>query len=147
MTDAGPIDILLVEDNPGDAHLTQDAFDEGRVANTLHTVSDGIKALNFLYQRGDYDDAPRPDIILLDLNLPRKNGDEVLKEVKTDQDLRHIPVVILSSSEAQDDVIDAYDQYANAYLRKPVDPFEFIEMIKQFEEFWFSIVRLPDCGE
>lgn len=147
MTDAGPIDILLVEDNPGDAHLTRDAFNEGRIVNTLHTVSDGVKALDFLYQRGDYDDAPRPDMILLDLNLPRKNGDEVLKEVKEDQDLRQIPVVILSSSEAQDDIIEAYDHSANAYLRKPVDPFEFIEMIKQFEEFWFSIVRLPDCDE
>lgn len=147
MIDAEPIDILLVEDNPGDAHLTRDAFNEGRIANTLHTVSDGVKALDFLYQRGDYSDAPRPDMILLDLNLPRKNGEDVLEEVKEDRHLRHIPVVILSSSEAQDDITSAYDHHANAYLRKPVDPFEFIDMIKRLEEFWFSIVRLPDCDD
>ena len=147
MTDAEPIDILLVEDNPGDANLAREAFDEGRIKNTLHTVSDGVDALDFLHQRGDHTDAPCPDIVLLDLNLPRKNGDDVLKEVKEDQDLRHIPIVILTSSEAEDDIVNAYDHYANAYLRKPVDPFEFIEMIKQFEEFWFSVVRLPDYDE
>lgn len=147
MTDADPIDVLLVEDNPGDAHLTQEAFDEGSITNTLHTVSDGVKALDFLYQRGDYTDAPRPDIVLLDLNLPRKNGDAVLEEVKEDRDLRHIPIIILTSSEAEDDITNAYDHYANAYLTKPVDPFEFIEMIKQFEAFWFSLIRLPNCDE
>lgn len=147
MIDAESIDILLVEDNPGDAHLTQEAFNEGRITNTLHTVSDGVKALDFLYQRGDYTDAPRPDMVFLDLNLPRKNGDAVLKEVKEDRNLRHIPVVILTSSEEEGDITNAYDHYANAYLRKPVDPFEFIKMIKQFEEFWFSIVRLPDYDD
>lgn len=147
MTDAEPIDILLVEDNPGDAHLTQEAFDESSIKNTVHTVTNGVQALDFLYTRGDYTDAPRPAIILLDLNLPRMNGDEVLEEIKADPDLRHIPIVVLTSSEAEDDIANAYDHYANAYLRKPVDPFEFIEMIKQLEEFWFSIVRLPDYDE
>lgn len=147
MVDAESIDILLVEDNPGDAHLTQEAFNEGGITNTLHTVSDGVKALDFLYQRGDYTDAPRPDMVFLDLNLPRKNGDAVLEEVKEDRNLRHIPVVILTSSEEESDITNAYDHYANAYLRKPVDPFEFIKMIKQFEEFWFSIVRLPDYDD
>ena len=145
MTDAEPVDILLVEDNPGDARLTQEAFDESRIRSTLHTVSDGLKALDFLFRRGDYADAPRPDIVLLDLNLPRKNGHAVLEEVKEDPDLRHIPIVILTSSEAEDDIVDAYNHHANAYLRKPVDPFAYIEMIEQFEEFWFSIVRLPEA--
>ena len=147
MIDAEPIDILLVEDNPGDANLTQEAFDEGSIENTLHTVVDGVEALDFLHQHGEYAEAPCPDMVLLDLNLPRKDGDEVLEEVKGDPDLRRIPIVILTSSEAEEDIKKAYDHYANAYLRKPVDPFEFIEMIKQFEEFWFSIVRLPACKE
>ena len=147
MTDCEPVDILVVEDNPGDARLTEEAFEKGRIRNTVHTVSDGVAALDFLYQRGDYPDAPRPAIIFLDLNLPRKNGDEVLEEVKDDPDLRDIPIIILTSSEAADDIAATYDQYANAYLTKPVDPFEFIEMIKQCEEFWFSIVRLPSCGD
>lgn len=147
MTDHEPIDILLVEDNPGDARLTQEALGEGHLENTLHTVSDGVTALDFLYQRGDYADAPRPELILLDLNLPRKNGDEVLKEVKDDHDLRRIPIIILTSSESEEDVVNSYGHYANAYLTKPVDPFEFIEIIKKFEEFWFSIVRLPDSDE
>lgn len=147
MTDGEPIDILLVEDNPGDARLTREAFDEGRTENTLHTVSDGVTALDFLYQRGDYADAPRPEIVLLDLNLPRKNGDEVLKEVKDDPNLRHIPIIILTSSESEEDIVKSYGHYANAYLTKPVDPFEFIDMINRFEEFWFSITRLPASGE
>lgn len=147
MTDAEPVEILLVEDNPGDAHLTREAFDESSVETTLNTVADGIRALDFLYQRGDYADAPRPEVVLLDLNLPRKNGDDVLKEVSEDSDLRRIPIVILTSSEAEDDIVNAYENYANAFLRKPVDPFEFIEMIERFQKFWFSAARLPDREE
>lgn len=147
MTDAEPIDILLVEDNPGDARLTQEAFNESSFNTTLHIVADGVNALEFLYQRGDYADAPRPELVLLDLNIPRKKGAAVLNEVNEDQDLRHIPVVILTSSDAADDIRSAYDNGANAFLRKPVDPFEFIELIKQAGEFWLSSVRLPACDE
>ena len=142
-----PADILLVEDNPGDVRLTKEAFREGCLANTLHVVGDGIEALDFVYRRGDYTDAPRPDIVLLDLNLPRKNGDEVLEEIKDEPDLRPIPVIVLTSSRAQEDVAKSYDLRANAYLTKPVDPDEFIDIIRSFEQFWLSIVRLPDDDE
>lgn len=137
------VDILLVEDNPGDVRLTREAFKEGNIENTLHVVGDGVEALDFLYQRGDYTDVPRPAIVLLDLNLPRKNGDEVLATVKDDPDLRQIPFIVLTSSESEEDVVKSYDLHANAYLTKPVDPFKFIETVGRFEELWFSIVRLP----
>lgn len=142
-----PADILLVEDNPGDIRLTQEAFKEGQIDNTLHVVKDGIEALDFLFQRNEYTDAPRPDIILLDLNLPRKNGDEVLEEIRDEPDLRRIPVMVLTSSEAQEDVVRSYDLCANAYLTKPVDPDQFIEVVRTFEQFWLSIVRLPDYDD
>lgn len=138
-----PADILLVEDNPGDVRLTQEAFKEGQICNNLHVVTDGIKALDFLYQRGDYADAPKPDIILLDLNLPRKNGDEVLEEIRADPELKYLPVIILTSSSAEEDVIKSYKLQANAFLTKPVDPAEFIEVVKSFQQFWLSVVRLP----
>jgi CheY-like chemotaxis protein len=138
-----PVDILLVEDNPGDFRLTREAFAEGRLANDIHVVTDGIEALDFLYQRGDYEDAPRPQIVLLDLNLPRKNGDEVLAEIKDDPELSRIPVIVLTSSEAETDVVRSYELNANAYLTKPVDPQAFIEEIRALEEFWLSLVRLP----
>ena len=138
-----PIDILLVEDNPGDVRLTEEAFKEGRIENTLYVVNDGVEALDFVHQRGDYAEAPRPDMILLDLNLPRKNGDEVLEELKGDDDLKCIPVVILTSSTAEEDIVKSYDLYANAYLTKPVDPDAFIEAVRSFEQFWFTVVRLP----
>ena len=138
-----PVDILLVEDNPGDSRLTREAFAEGRLANDIHVVTDGIEALDFLYQRGDYEDAPRPQIVLLDLNLPRKNGDEVLGEIKDDPELSRIPVIVLTSSEAETDVVRSYELNANAYLTKPVDPQAFIEEIRALEEFWLSLVRLP----
>lgn len=148
MTEQGesgePVDILLVEDNLGDVRLTQEAFKEGNIANMLHVVGDGIEALDFLYQRGDYADAPQPDIILLDLNLPRKNGDEVLAEINEDGDLSRIPVLVLTSSEAEEDVVKSYDLHANAYLTKPVEPDAFMETVRTFEKFWLSIVRLPD---
>ena len=138
-----PADILLVEDNPGDVRLTEEAFKKGKITNTLHVVTDGIEALDFIYQRDDYADAPRPDIILLDLNLPRKNGDEVLAEIRDDDDLPYIPVIILTSSEADEDVVKSYDLSANAYLTKPVNPGEFIETVQVVEAFWIEVVQLP----
>lgn len=138
-----PVDILLVEDNPGDVKLTREAFKEGQIANTLHVVTDGIEALDFLFQRNEHADAPRPDFVLLDLNLPRKNGEEVLKELRADPDCRNIPIIILTGSSAQEDVVRSYELSANAYLTKPVDPHEFIETILATEQYWLSIVRLP----
>ena len=140
---AEPVDILLVEDNPGDIRLTQEAFADGQIANTLHVVEDGVEALDFLFQRNDYADAPRPDLVLLDLNLPRKNGDEVLEELHTDSDRRRIPVIVLTSSDAETDVVRSYELCASGYLTKPVDPDEFIQSVRDIERFWFSIVRLP----
>ncbi|PSP27494.1 two-component system response regulator [Halobacteriales archaeon QH_2_65_14] len=139
-----PADILLVEDNPGDIRLTREAFEENRIANTLHVVTDGVEALDFLLQRGEYADAQRPDIILLDLNLPRKNGDEVLEEMdKEDPDLSRVPVIVLTSSQAEEDIVRSYELNANAYLTKPVDPTEFIETVQRFKAFWLEVVRLP----
>ena len=140
-----PVNILLVEDNPGDVRLTQEALKEGQICNTLHVTTDGVEALDFLHRRGDHADAPRPDIVLLDLNLPRKDGDEVLDEMRDDPNLKCLPVIILTSSEAQEDVVKSYESQANAYLTKPVDPAEFIEAVRSFQSFWLSIVRLPSC--
>jgi CheY-like chemotaxis protein len=142
-----PASILLVEDNPGDVRLTEEAFSEGNIRNTLHVATDGVEALDFLYQRGEHADAPRPDVILLDLNLPRKNGDEILAEIDDDPDLTSIPVIVLTSSEAEEDVAKSYELQANAYLTKPVDPDEFIETIRSFQTFWLEVVRLPPDGE
>ena len=140
---ATPARILLVEDNPGDVRLTQEAFEHGRIDNDLYVVSDGTDALEFLYQRGEYADVPRPDLILLDLSLPRMDGEEVLARLKSDDSLRQIPVIVLTSSRAEEDIVRSYDRHANAYLTKPVDPDEFIETVRAFEKFWFSVVRLP----
>ncbi|WP_255194153.1 response regulator [Natronobeatus ordinarius] len=145
-TSSEPAQILLVEDNPGDVRLTKEAFKQGRIENDLHVVTDGHEALEFLAQREAYEDAPRPDLILLDLNLPRKNGDEVLEELKGDPELRCIPVIVLTSSKAEEDVVRSYELHANAYLTKPVDPDEFIDAVKAFEAFWFRVVRLPTEG-
>ncbi|OIB56289.1 response regulator [Natrialba sp. SSL1] len=139
--------ILLVEDNPGDVRLTKEAFKQGRIENDLHVVSDGTEALEFLHQQNEYGDAPRPDLILLDLNLPRTDGEEVLEELKGDSELRSIPVIVLTSSRAEEDVAKSYELHANAYLTKPVDPDEFIETVRAFEKFWFSVVRLPPEGD
>ncbi len=137
-------DILLVEDNPGDIRLTQEAFEESQIANALHVVTDGVEALEFLHRSSGYEDAPRPDIILLDLNLPRKNGDEFLKELHEESpDLSRIPIIVLTSSQAVEDVVKSYDLQANAYMTKPVDPSEFIDVIQTFKEFWIDVVRLP----
>lgn len=140
-----PADILLVEDNPGDVRLTEEAFDGGSIRNSLHVTVDGVEALDFLKKRGEYEDAPCPDIVLLDLNLPRKDGEVVLSEIRDDPDLEQLPVIVLTSSDAQEDVVKSYEHQANAYLTKPVDPTEFIDVIQSIQEFWLSVVRLPPC--
>ncbi|RDI70092.1 response regulator [Halopelagius longus] len=139
----GPIEILLIEDNPGDVRLTKEAFREGEVETTLHVASDGVEALDFLYRREGYADAPRPDIILLDLNLPRKAGEEVLEEIQDDTDLSRIPVIVLTSSQTKEDITKFYELQANAYLVKPVEPEEFVELARALEEFWFRFAELP----
>lgn len=138
-----PIEILMVEDNPGDVRLTREAMKDAKVSNTLRVVEDGVAALDFLYQRGDYGDAPRPDLILLDLNLPKKNGREVLEEIKQDARLKTIPVVILTTSQAEEDVVRAYSLHANCYITKPVDFAQFTKIVRTIEDFWLSIVTLP----
>jgi two-component system, chemotaxis family, response regulator Rcp1 len=138
-----PIEVLLVEDNPGDVRLTREALKEGKVRNNLHVVSDGAEALAFLGRQGQYETAVRPDLILLDLNLPKKDGRQVLEEIKNDPVLRLIPVVILTSSQAEQDILRAYDLHANCYVTKPVDLDQFITVVKSIESFWFSIVKLP----
>jgi CheY-like chemotaxis protein len=138
-----PIEILMVEDNPGDVRLTREALKDAKVSNTLRVVEDGAAALDFLYQRGDYADAPRPDLILLDLNLPKKNGREVLEEIKQDAQLKTIPVVILTTSQAEEDVVRAYSLHANCYITKPVDFAQFTKIVRTIEDFWLSIVTLP----
>ncbi len=137
------IEVLLVEDNPGDVRLTREALKEGKVRNNLSVAPDGVEALAFLRRQGRYADAPRPDVILLDLNLPKKDGREVLEEIKADPLLRTIPVVILTTSEAERDIARAYDLHANCYITKPVDLDQFITVVKSIEDFWFTIVKLP----
>jgi two-component system, chemotaxis family, response regulator Rcp1 len=138
-----PIEILLVEDSPGDVRLTREALVEGKVRNNLHVVEDGIEALRFLRREDEYADAVRPDLILLDLNLPKMDGRQVLEKIKADAELRTIPVVILTSSEAEEDICRAYDLHANCYVTKPVDLEQFITVVKSIEMFWFTIVKLP----
>jgi two-component system, chemotaxis family, response regulator Rcp1 len=138
-----PVEVLLVEDNPGDVRLTKEALREGKVHNNLYVATDGVEALEFLRREGAYADAARPDVILLDLNLPRKDGREVLEEIKGDPALRNIPVVVLTSSEAEQDIVRAYDLHANCYVTKPVDLDQFIHVVKSIENFWFTIVKLP----
>lgn len=137
------MDILLVEDNPGDARLAAEAFKEGRVPTRLHVVQDGIEAIAFLRREGPFDSAPRPDLVLLDLNLPRKDGREVLAEIKEDPQLRRIPVIVLTTSQAETDVNRAYELHANCYIVKPVDFDRFIDVVKGIEDFWCSLVKLP----
>jgi CheY-like chemotaxis protein len=138
-----PIEVLLVEDNPADVRLTQEAFKEGRVANHLSVVNDGVAAMDFLRRDPPYQGAPRPDLILLDLNLPRKSGREVLQEIKSDPVLRRIPVMILTTSKADQDLHKAYNLHANCYITKPVDLQQFLNVVKSIEHFWFNIVTLP----
>jgi len=141
-----PIQILLVEDSPGDVRLTQEALKEGKVLNELHVVGDGVEALAFLHKQGKYTHVARPDLILLDLNLPKKDGREVLAEVKEDPNLRRIPVVILTVSKAEEDIIRTYDLHANCYITKPVELEQFIQVVKSIEDFWLCIVKLPPNG-
>jgi CheY-like chemotaxis protein len=138
-----PIEILLVEDNPGDVRLTQEAFADARVRNNLHIATNGEEAMDFLRHTGKFSGAPRPDLVLLDLNLPKKNGMEVLEEMKHDKTLRPIPVVILTTSEAERDILKAYNSHANCYIAKPLDLEQFVSVIQTIEAFWFSIVKLP----
>jgi chemotaxis family two-component system response regulator Rcp1 len=138
-----PIEILLVEDNPGDIRLTREALRDGKIYNNLYVARDGVEAMAFLRKTGQYTHAPRPDLILLDLNLPRKDGHEVLAEVKTDENLRRIPVVILTTSQAEEDIIKTYDLHVNCYITKPVDLDQFVKIVKSIEDFWLTIVKLP----
>ncbi len=137
------IEILLVEDNPGDVRLTREALKDGKIVNNLHVAEDGVEALAFLRREGKYRDAVRPELILLDLNLPKKDGREVLAEIKADEDLRRIPVVILTSSAAEQDIVKSYNLHANCYVTKPVDLDQFINVVKSIEYFWLTVVRLP----
>ena len=142
-----PVEILLVEDNPGDVRLTKEALREGKVYSNLHTVKDGVEAMEFLRKKGKYKDVPRPDIILLDLNLPKKDGREVLEEIKTDGDLKRIPVVVLTTSKAEEDVLRTYNLHANCYVTKPVDLEKFMVVVKTIDIFWLTVVTLPPNGK
>jgi CheY-like chemotaxis protein len=138
-----PIEILLVEDNPGDARLAREAFQDGKVRNTLHWVDNGEEAMDFLRKEGKHARVPRPDLILLDLNLPRKDGREVLAEIKGDADLKRIPVVILTVSKEEEDVMKTYNLHANCFITKPIDLNQFIKVVKSIEDFWLTVVKLP----
>ena len=140
---AKPVEVLLVEDNPGDVRLTREALKDSKVLNKLHVVEDGEAALAFLRQEGAYANAPRPDLILLDLNMPRKDGREVLSIIKADENLKQIPVVILTTSDSEEDILKSYNLNANCYVTKPVDFEKFITVVKEIEEFWLTIVKLP----
>ncbi len=140
---ASPVDILLVEDNPGDIQLTKEALAETKILTNLFTVENGVEALNFLYKKGEYLNRPRPDIIILDLNLPLKDGREVLEVIKMDEDLKRIPVVILTSSKAEEDIVRSYNLHANCYITKPLDFESFIKIVQNIEQFWFTVVKLP----
>ena len=140
---SSPVEILLVEDNPGDVRLTKEALKEGKVYNNLHWAKDGVEALEFLKRQGKHAKAPRPDIILLDLNLPKKDGREVLALIKKDSDLKQIPVVVLTTSEAEEDVLKSYELHANCYVTKPVDLEKFIHVVQSIDRFWLTVVTLP----
>lgn len=141
------VEILLVEDNPGDVLLTREALADAKVLSQLHVVGDGIEASQFLKRQSPYENAIRPDLILLDLNLPRKNGSELLAEIKEDEDLKLIPVVILTTSEAEEDVLQTYKLHANAYVTKPVGMAQFIQIVRAIDDFWFTIVKLPPSAQ
>jgi CheY-like chemotaxis protein len=143
MPEREPVEILLAEDNPGDVKLTRKALEKGRLANNLHVVNDGVETMQFLRGEGKYEGRPRPDLVLLDLNMPRKDGREVLEDIKRSPDLKRIPVVVLTSSEAEEDVLRSYELHANAYLTKPVDFGGFIDVVGTLEEFWLQVVKLP----
>jgi len=142
-----PVEVLLIEDNPGDVRLTMEAFKEGKIRNHLSVVSDGVEALAFLRREGPYANAPRPDIILLDLNLPKKDGRDVLAEIKAQEDLNRIPVVVLTTSNAEKDILGAYDFHTNRYITKPVDFAQFVTAVKLIEDFWFAIIKMSKSGD
>ena len=141
--DGTPVEILLAEDNPGDVALTRRALRETKVHNNLHVVCDGEEAMRFLHREGEHTNAPRPDLVLLDINMPRKTGLEVLADVKSEEDLCTIPVCMLTTSEDDQDILSAYARHANAFVKKPVDLEQFIEVVRKIEDFWFTIVKLP----
>ncbi|MFJ4964657.1 Response regulator rcp1 [Streptomyces sp. ADI96-02] len=138
-----PIEVLLVEDDPGDELMTREAFEDNKIRNTLHVVRDGQEALDFLYRRGEHTGAPRPDLVLLDLNLPKYDGRQVLEQIKGDPELSLIPVVVLTTSSAEEDILRSYKLHANAYVTKPVDLDQFIAAVRQIDEFFVTVVRLP----
>lgn len=138
-----PIDILLVEDNPGDVRLTQEAFKEGQLQNKLHVAMDGEAAMSFLRHEGEFKDSPRPDLVLLDLNLPKMNGREVLAAIKADPDLKRIPVVVLTTSNDEQDILESYKHFASSYIVKPVSMEKFIKVVSSFKQYWLSVVKLP----
>jgi CheY-like chemotaxis protein len=146
-TSVKPIEILLVEDNPGDADLAREALTNTKINNNLFVVGDGEAAMDFLHKAEGYAEVPRPDLILLDLNLPRKDGREVLADIKSHHDFKRIPVVILTTSEAEEDILRSYDLHANCYVTKPIDLDQFIKVVRSIEDFWFSIVVLPPNGD
>lgn len=142
-----PIQVLMVEDNPGDVRLTREALKDGKLCVELNVAGDGAEAMAYLRSEGQYSSAVRPDLILLDLNLPKKDGREVLKEIKDDSSLKHIPVVVLTTSEAEEDVLKMYDLHANCYITKPVDLSQFVKIVQLIEDFWFAVVKLPVDGK
>ena len=144
---AAPVEILLVEDNPGDVRLTKEALKEGKVYNNLHWAKDGVEALDFLRWQGKHANARLPDIILLDLNLPKKDGREVLAVIKSDDHLKHIPVVVLTTSKAEEDVLRSYELHANCYVTKPVDLDKFMHVVKSIDSFWLTVVTLPPAKQ
>jgi CheY-like chemotaxis protein len=144
MTPAGrPIDVLLIEDDPGDVLITREAFEHNKIDNTLHVASDGEEGLDYLYRRGSHRNAPRPDLVLLDLNLPKYDGRQLLDKIKSDPELCHIPVVVLTTSAAEEDILHSYKLHANAYVTKPVDLDQFMKAVRQIDEFFVQVVRLP----
>lgn len=142
-TNGQPVEVLLAEDNPGDAKLTKKAFDQGNILNNLHIVEDGAEAMKFLRQEDEYEGKAKPDLVLLDLNMPKKDGWEVLEEINDDPELTRIPIIVLTSSEAEEDIVKSYELQANAYLTKPVEFQGFLDIVHGFEEFWLSVVKMP----
>lgn len=138
-----PINILIVEDNEGDARLIKEVLDTNKIFNSLYIVKDGVQAMDFLNKNEKYADVPSPDLIILDLNLPKKDGREVLAEIKSDDNLKKIPVVVMSTSQAQEDILKSYNLHANCFITKPIDLNQFVKVVKSIEEFWFTIVKLP----
>jgi two-component system, chemotaxis family, response regulator Rcp1 len=142
-TNLTSVDILVVEDNPGDARLIKEVLNDNKIYSTLFIVNDGVEAMNFLRKEGKYKNVPIPDLVILDLNLPKKDGREVLSEIKADDELKHIPIVIMTISQAEEDILKTYNLHANCYITKPIDLNQFVKVVKSIEDFWFSIVKLP----